>query len=269
MMNNKFKNRNLWNGDLSFIPCALTLGNALCGASAVIFLASIPNGSTIIPTLSIWFIFAAAFFDSIDGYVARKLNAESILGLHLDSLADLISFGMAPAMLVYHFGQQLAWYFPAGSWIAWAVSGFFVLCTTWRLALYNSIALSDTETGGIFSGLPSPAGAMAVCAALLLLNRIDPGTRTQAIVILAYAMCVGFLMVSRFEYLHMKKLIRTGRASVRLALIVLMSLALIRFGVYALFGLLQLYLLSGPLGEVLLKGDDEDETVVFDTLYKL
>lgn len=222
------------------------------------------------PALAVWLIFAAIVFDMFDGYVARKLHAESLHGMQLDSMADLISFGVAPAILIYQIGLGLMEFFPAGGWVAWAAAGFYALCTMWRLAYYNTIALSDTGTKGMFVGLPSPAAAVSVCSVILLLGRIDPDLRLQVIAVLAYALCMGFLMVSRFEYMHAKKIFRAGPIGVRTGLLALIVFSLFQFGVYAFFALVHLYLLSGPIAEVVLKSVAEDEeSAVVNTLRKL
>lgn len=247
----------MWNGDLSFIPCAITLCNALCGLSAIIYLIRNPDGSPAVPALATWLIFAAMVFDLFDGFVARKLGAESLQGMELDSLADMLSFGVAPATMIYQIGQHLQDYFPAGGWIAWAASGFYAVCAMWRLAHYNTVALSseDAPKSG-FTGLPSPGGALAVCSAMLLLNRLDPDPRTMAIVAVAYALISGFLMVSGFEYMHAKKIVKSGPIVLRVAMLAFALLALMQFGVFAFFALIHLYIFSGPISEMVERSSD-------------
>jgi CDP-diacylglycerol--serine O-phosphatidyltransferase len=202
------------------------------------------------------------FFDGFDGYVARKLRAESVHGMQLDSLSDLISFGVAPAILVRAVAVGLSDYGLPGTWIAWSASGFYAVCTIWRLATYNTLALEDSPSKPAFTGLPSPAAAMAICSAMLLLNRLDPGPLPVAIVAVAYAFISGFLMVSGFEYLHFKKIAKSGPLQVRLAMLALVSVALVQFGAFAFFALVHLYILSGPISEIIEKRNEWVENTI-------
>jgi CDP-diacylglycerol--serine O-phosphatidyltransferase len=238
---------NKWNGDLSFIPCSITLCNALCGVSAIIYLIGFQGSGASFPFIAVWLIFAAMFFDVFDGFAARKLNAESLHGMQLDSLSDMVSFGVAPAMLVYVQGQ--AWWSTAqpGPWLAWLATGFYAACVLWRLAHYNTLALSGDESKEGFTGLPSPAAALALCSVMLLLDRLDLGVRTAALVTATYAFILGFLMVSGFEYMHFKKLLKAGAVPLRVVLLLLVVVACLRFGVFAFFALIHLYLFSGPI----------------------
>lgn len=252
----------MWNGNLSFIPCTITLCNALCGLSAIFYLMGGALESTLVPAIAIWLIFAAMFFDVFDGYAARKLHAESLHGMQLDSLSDLISFGVAPAILVHRLAINLSDYGLPGIWIAWSAAGFYAICTMWRLATYNTLALSDSPSKPSFTGLPSPAAALAICSVMLLLNRMDPGALPVAIVAVAYALITGFLMVSGFEYMHFKKLAKSGPPALRFAMLGLVVVALIQFGAFAFFALVHLYVLSGPIAEIIEKSNEwADNTI--------
>jgi CDP-diacylglycerol--serine O-phosphatidyltransferase len=236
-----------WSGDLSFIPCSITLCNALCGVSAIIYLIGFRNAQASFPFIAVWLIFAAMFFDVVDGLAARKLNAESLHGMQLDSLSDMVSFGVAPAMLVYVQGET--WWGSAqpGPWLAWLAAGFYAACVLWRLAHYNTLALTGESSKEGFTGLPSPAGALALCSVMLLLDDLELGARTVALVTTTYAFILGFLMVSGFEYMHFKRLLKTGPPALRVVLLLLVVVACLRFGVFAFFALVHLYLFSGPI----------------------
>ena len=246
----------LWKGNLSFIPCSITLCNALCGLSAIIYMMGRESAASPVPVVAIWLVMAAMFFDLFDGYAARRLHAESLHGMQLDSLSDMLSFGVAPAILIYQAGQ--AWWADStpGHWIAWAAAGFYAACTLWRLANYNADALSDSTDKDGFTGLPSPAAALSICSAMLLINRIDPSARTTAFVAVAFAFIMGFLMVSGFEFMHLKKIAATGSVALRVTLLVLVAAACVRFGALAFFTLVHLYVFSGPLAEIIIKGSD-------------
>ncbi|MDH3981780.1 MAG: CDP-alcohol phosphatidyltransferase family protein, partial [Kiritimatiellaceae bacterium] len=125
--------------DLSFIPCSITLCNALCGLSAIICMISPRSAETTVPFFAILLIFAAMFFDIFDGFAARKLKAESMHGMELDSLSDMLSFGIAPAILIFVTGQGWHQNLQPFHWVAWLAAGFFTVCALWRLAQYNTV----------------------------------------------------------------------------------------------------------------------------------
>lgn len=252
-----------WQEDRSWIPCTVTLFNALCGLSAIFYVMGLPRGSTIVPLPAVWMIFAAMFFDTFDGFVARKLRAESVHGMNLDSFCDLISFGLAPAVIMFHMAYGMRELIPFGGTVLWIAMACYFTCTMWRLAQYNTLAMSSSDTKGLFTGLPSPAGALAICSVLLVLHRLAPDERAVSIILVCYAFIVGFLMVSGFTYMHGKKMVTTGVLPVRVALLVLSILALMQFGVFAVFVLVHLYIFSGPLMEVIAQSEEEPETTPF------
>ncbi|MDF7806111.1 CDP-alcohol phosphatidyltransferase family protein [Pontiellaceae bacterium B12219] len=248
-----------WGETLTCIPCSLTLGNMLCGLCALMYMVGGHSNNTFpVPSTAIWFVFAGMLFDSLDGFAARKLNAESLHGMQLDSLSDMLTFGIVPAVLIYLAGES--WWDTSSSplrWINWAAAGFYASCTLWRLAYYNVSSLTENHSKDRFSGLPSPGAALGICSVMLLLNRIDLSAQTMAFVAVAYAFILGFLMVSSVEYMHAKKIVTSGPAPLRALLLILIIWSLIQFGPFALAALVHLYILSGPLSEVLLKNDEE------------
>ncbi len=167
--------------DTRVLPCILTLANLLFGFLAIIF----SFGHTL--RLASAMIMLSVLMDSLDGKVARKFKANSDFGKELDSLSDLVSFGLAPAVLVYAFVFHTYWPF----WGIWS-SAFFVMCGAVRLARFNILPSSD-----YFVGVPITfaGGFMAL---LLLFNDLLPWT--------AFPVCLfmfGVLMVSS---LHVPKL---------------------------------------------------------------
>ena len=134
------------------IPNFITLGNLLCGALAINFIFS--NEFVV----ASWLIALAALFDFADGFVARMLKVSSPMGKELDSLADLVTFGLAPAfMLLRLFPDQTS---PLRY-------GMFLiaLCAAWRLAKFNI----DTRQSDSFLGLPTPANALFIGAFPLIM----------------------------------------------------------------------------------------------------
>ncbi len=122
-----------------------------------------------------WFILLAVCFDRLDGASARALGATSRFGVEFDSLADLVSFGVAPAILVYAaLTSDPALGFDGG-WrriLLYGSCGFYVLCAAFRLARFNVFAGADGSN--IYFGLPSPASASTVVALLMTLLKYGP-----------------------------------------------------------------------------------------------
>ncbi|MBI9015715.1 MAG: CDP-diacylglycerol--serine O-phosphatidyltransferase [Phycisphaerae bacterium] len=217
---------------IAVVPSIITLMNALCGFASIHFAARgmhepngfwIDNGKNLQITFfaaSAWFIFIAMVCDALDGFVARKSGSESEFGSELDSLSDVISFGMAPAFLTL---QLVAYELQTsaeplfGHWqgrLLWLTCGLYVCCTILRLARFNvenSVEESDHMT---FSGLPSPAAAGTVAAFVLLHSDIGPEMAEKwpnlangLAGIIVYSLplimlLVGFLMVSRVPFAH-------------------------------------------------------------------
>ena len=210
------------------IPNAVTSGSIFCGMSSLI-LAS--NGKA---SQAAWLIFFACFFDLMDGRIARKLGTSSSFGVELDSLADAISFGVAPAFLVYMV------YFKEMGIVGHFVASFYALCSVLRLARFN---ISTNVPEGYFCGLPTPAGALTLASSVLLALPITPQIAT-------FGTCViGFLLVSNITYANSKNIKKENIN--RIAALIFFAIVggltyLIKSGV--LFVLCAIYVASGLLG---------------------
>ncbi|HUU27587.1 MAG TPA: CDP-diacylglycerol--serine O-phosphatidyltransferase [archaeon] len=130
------------------LPSAFTAGNILCGFFSVI--SAMRNDLS----LACWLIVVAAFLDFIDGKVALFSHTESRFGVELDSLADIVSFGIAPGIIMFQFFLRAH-----GEW-SWLVSFLFVLCGALRLARFNVETKGAGKTK--FKGLPIPMAAAAL-----------------------------------------------------------------------------------------------------------
>jgi CDP-diacylglycerol--serine O-phosphatidyltransferase len=195
-----------------------------------------------------WLVFCAVIFDGLDGKVARSLGGGSQFGLEYDSLADLVSFGVAPAILIYVASLQ-AW----GGVLGAMVACFFALCVALRLARFNVV-----HVPGPFQGLPSPAGGLFVISFVLAKVPLNP---TVMALVLTFT---GLLMVSSVPYANLKKLTRESANKKKCFLILgLVSLSFVLLRGAALLVLFSVYIASGLLrfdwGEWLLL--QEEETV--------
>ena len=142
----------------SIVPCALTSMNLVSGFMAIIVGIKGNIG------LAVLLIMLAAFFDSIDGRVAYMLNAASELGKELDSFADLISFGMAPALILHYSFSQCNFVLP---YISLIIPVIYLLCGTFRLARYNVLNIKD-----YFVGLPIPVAGFAMVVSCYYIRNI-------------------------------------------------------------------------------------------------
>lgn len=148
-------------------PNLFTLGSIFCGVSAIFYCIDGFNEETGAPARAAWLIIAAALLDAVDGRVARLSQATSRFGIELDSLADVISFGVAPMVLVYTLK-------PFGD-LTWAPCMFFLICGTVRLARFNVITNRRLNHVGEergyekedFLGLPIPVAAISVAAYII------------------------------------------------------------------------------------------------------
>lgn len=215
------------------LPALFTAGNILCG-----YLSLEASGRGAYEYAAI-LIFAAAFLDGVDGRVARMTGTTSAFGEQLDSLADVISFGVAPAFLVYHWG--LSGFGRAGL----LVSFLFVVCGASRLARFNvQIHVVDKRW---FVGLPIPSAAGALCG-LIWAVPATALTDTLRGVFLGVTAVLAFLMVSTFRYRSFKDLDMKSRRGRLYFLLFAAILALIWWlRQYALAGLLVAYAASAPL----------------------
>ena len=172
----------------SLLPSLFTIANLFCGWACVVH-AMRGDLTTAAP-----FIGVAIVLDMLDGRIARMTGTTSEFGVQLDSLADLISFGMAPAILAFQWGLA-----PLGR-LGWAVGFLFVTAAALRLARFNIQTPSDKR---YFVGMPSPAAA-AVPAATVFYFPQGMQTYQQALPALAVVLVPALLMVSTIRYRSFK-----------------------------------------------------------------
>jgi CDP-diacylglycerol---serine O-phosphatidyltransferase len=179
---------------LSFVPNALTLAAILCG------FASLPLSQGGEFAWAMAAILAAALFDIADGYAARRLSAESAVGAQLDSLADFLNFGVAPAILVYnHHLNQL-------NWLGWLIASLYVIATALRLARFN-VRIKTNIRNPDFLGLPSTGAAVALISADASLSAAVSAAPYDAAAVAIIAVALSSLMVSNLPVPTLRNLI--------------------------------------------------------------
>jgi CDP-diacylglycerol--serine O-phosphatidyltransferase len=173
------------------IPSLFTAGNIMCGFFSIL---STFNGNYVQAAL---FIIFANILDGVDGYAARLTKTTSQFGVELDSLADVVSFGLAPAILVYYWALV-----PWGNW-GWLAACTYVVCGALRLARFNVQARGGAKSH--FVGLPIPAAAEMIVSTVLLYYYLGgDGAPNKHITLLLVIYGLALLMVSGFPYFSLK-----------------------------------------------------------------
>lgn len=230
------------------VPSLFTLCNALCGFTSIIHAVAAPAGQ--VPVISLWLIGFAMLFDVLDGLAARVLKAQSTHGMNLDSLADAISFGAAPAVIIYRLVLGDGAGAGLNEIVAWFVAAFYLGCELWRLAHYNTIAILETDDRSDFVGLPSPGAAGLICSMALLVPALDLGARTVVLAYIAHAMLSAALMISTVPYTHVRRCLSKSRKWVSIAFLAAVTASIFLFKVWGLVGWAYLYVLYAPFLEV-------------------
>lgn len=254
---------------ISVLPTLLTLANVLCGFMAV-FLASRPDNADLpfdwTPlTLAAMAVFAGMVFDGFDGRVARLTHSTSAFGEQLDSMADMVTFGVAPAFIavqlvdagvpyVSHSYDNL---FGRATLI---IAMIYVACAALRLARYTVAAQEKQSVNpSVFLGLPSPGAAGTVCALALLHQHVLHGDNTlpdshwlinaSRITMVAVCLLTALAMVSKLPYTHVMNRYLRDRAKVgTIAMYVVIALLLFIVPQWTLAAGFVGYALSAPIG---------------------
>jgi CDP-diacylglycerol--serine O-phosphatidyltransferase len=168
---------------MKHIPNTITLANLLCGCLAIV---AVFSGQL---TTAGFLIFLAAIFDFLDGFAARLLKAYSDIGKELDSLADVVSFGVAPAMIAFQIilAQPTKMLFPQMPYIAFAM----VLFSALRLAKFNI----DTKQTENFIGMPTPANALFWASLPLVVNDLHTRFSPETVKMLFHPSIIAVLCV--------------------------------------------------------------------------
>ncbi len=248
---------------VAVLPTLLTLGNLVCGFFAIVVAARVaaPGGSGMVSAedatncmLSAWLIFLAMVFDALDGQVARLSRSASQFGAQLDSLADLVTFGVAPAFLLVKLVPDFAFLHRE---VVWSIAAAFAACAALRLARFN-VETSEEDDHRCFSGLPTPAAGAAVASFAILFSKLrvqgvpvayaEEIDAVLQIVLPLYAVMVALLMVSRVPYPHLfNQLLRGQRSLGHVVGLVFLLAVMLAVRALALPVLLAVYVIFGPV----------------------
>lgn len=286
---------------VAVLPSLATLGNLGCGLGAIYLcmLSAQAGGADLVsqtagnaslerlfPTflaIAAYLLVVAMFFDAVDGRLARLTRKTSEFGGQLDSLADMVSFGVAPAILVLCIVRPLE-LASLSSWaraywrLEWVMAAIYVSCTALRLARFNVENEEDESAHMGFRGLPTPGAAAAIVGLVIFHQDLLPNlalertSRIVAMLMPPFAMLLGLLMVSRFEYMHLvNTLLRERRPFHHLvAIAILFLLGLIVQFQLTIAIAAGAYAVSGPVTWIIHKvrrrGTRSDETIRSPTL---
>lgn len=190
------------------------------------------------------FILIAGLLDGIDGKVARLTGTESRFGMEFDSLSDLVSFGLAPAILMYLL------FFEPYERVGIAIPFLYVSSGALRLARFNVI--SRRMDPGYFLGLPIPASALSVVTPIILSERLKTGFLMSSYFYFPLSLILSLLMISNIKYVSFKKFsfLRRSPWKALITIVVAFTVLLSEPEIF-LFGCAYIYLLSGPVSHLL------------------
>ncbi len=209
---------------LAVLPTLLTLGNGVCGMAAIAVATSALLEWSSEQQLFVagLLIFGGMVFDALDGSAARMTGQSSEFGAQLDSLCDAITFGAAPAVLVWRFGDPLPYR------LSWAIGVIFTMCVLMRLARFNVETKEDDAHEG-FEGLPSPAAAGTIASFTIAMPHLDSFSQAESaawlrqtadlvmflceLLVPVLAVVLAYLMISRVAYPHVVQQWMRGRRS--------------------------------------------------------
>ena len=218
---------------IHILPSLFTTGNVFCGFYAFV---AVLNEDFY---HAAWAIVVGMIFDGLDGRIARLTKTTSAFGMQYDSLADIITFGMAPAFLAY------AWVLKPFGRLGWMAAFLFLLCTALRLARFN-VTKPDTH-GSHFIGLPSPAAAIVVASIVIAFEDLF-ATKINPFIMVMVIYGLAFLMVSNIKYPAFKKLNFKKRVAFsRFLFVILFFYVLATIPRVALFILGITYTVVGPI----------------------
>lgn len=228
----------------SIVPNFFTVGNMFCGYMSIVF--AVFNHNYV---LASWMIVLAAFFDAMDGKIARFINTSSKFGVEYDSLADVVSFGLAPSVLIYAF------FFSDWKTVGLFISFFPLLFASIRLARFN-VQIEGFDKSH-FTGLPSPVAAISLATYIIFVSEFFQANPFPKMFI-TITFILSILMVSTIRYDIMPNLTFKGSRynKVMFVLLIISFLTLIIFPKALFFPYMMIYVLSGIVRFLIKLGND-------------
>lgn len=228
------KRENLRKG-VYLLPNLITAGSMFAGFYVII---ASTDGNFV---RAAWFILLSAILDGLDGKVARLTGTTSKFGVELDSLADVIAFGVAPGVLMYTWALK-----PFGK-LGWLAAFLYVVCGALRLARFN-VQVSTVESKR-FIGMPIPAAACIVATCVLLFFELGGTGTIKMFSVVLLVFLLAFLMVSNIKYFSLKDPDLFKRQPFMLLVFAIMTLiVIVAQPEIMLFIIGMVYMASGPLG---------------------
>ena len=219
---------------IHILPSLFTTGNVFCGFYAFV---AVLNEQFY---FAAWAIVAGMIFDGLDGRIARLTKTTSAFGEQYDSLADIITFGMAPALLAY------SWVLKPFGRLGWMAAFLFLLCAALRLARFN--VTKPEIRSEHFIGLPSPASAVVIASIVIAFEDLF-ATRMNPFIMVMVVYALAFLMVSNIKYPAFKQFDFKKRVVFsRFLFVILFIYVLATIPRVALFILGITYAIIGPIG---------------------
>jgi CDP-diacylglycerol--serine O-phosphatidyltransferase len=267
---------------IPLLPNLMTAGNLCCGFLAVLSIfygVMEASKSGVYDFLlakkyyetAIMLIFGSCIFDLLDGRMARLTGQDSPFGREFDSLADIVSFGMAPAMLM-----AKAVLFPLPNQVGWAIALLYLLCGAMRLARFNCLAVMPKKPGdnGDFMGIPIPMAAGFIASLTILIINIEENDKELGFwkYVLAAAMFgISLLMMSKVRYPSFKKVdFRTKGSIWTVVPLVLILVSMVRyryqvpvvvFSLYLVYGLVRPWISKRLQKDIEWDDDEEPENI--------
>ena len=237
------------------LPNLLTLIGVCLGISSIKF--SLDSNYT----LAVIFIVVAALLDTLDGRIARLIKGTSDFGKELDSLTDFVSFGIAPAFIIYF------WELNNYGKIGWAITLIYSVCCVLRLARFNITKINENESwkNNFFEGIPSPAGALLILMPLIYeLSNFQFNYNIKTIVPY-FNLSVAVLLISKIPTFALKKVSINPKLTIFILLLIGISfVSLIFFTFETLFFLGIVYLFSIPLAAGIYFHRNKNQKKVFE-----
>jgi len=257
------------------LPGMFTMGNLACGFGAIILATgasgTFDSGSIRNLFEAVWLVILAAFFDFLDGLIARFSKSYSRFGVELDSLTDIVSFGVAPAVILVSYSL-----ISHGHW-AWIIGFVYLMAASYRLARFNISASLEKKAN--FVGLPVPAAAIALVSYILFSFELWGEIRMERYFIIL-ALTSSVLMVStvqfeampRFDFTQWQNRVKVVFIFIAgIAIMIDASLMIFPFVlIYVLFGVFRLfaYIFAGAKKVVRKKSSEESASIPNDVIIK-